>query len=384
MKTLNVNWFRKTVVLAVTTIAAYSVPAAHACLEETNLDCLERSGGWAIARDWSTGFVPGTNTNAFIGTGLTATLNSGFGFANSLKLGPRSALAVTSGAGMQSGSVDLEGAGTSLTIGADSTFQTNNLENINATDGALAGGVVTIAGTLTANNAFAIATIAAGTILNLVENGALNGPDGNALQSLGTVAEGAQLNLTLGQNLNIQSSEFTNAGHLYIDSSSVLNVTPPVIVSGKKALLDLYGNFTGANGILLKGGATAMGGGTVVVDDDEPFINDAFLAPFDDSGNPTTFTVDGDYVQESDGDLYIFIAGNGSSDSSLVDVDGSATLDGTLVINVDEGVTLTPGTTIPIMFASRRSGKFTKVIVNGTTLPVNVSYGPTEVDLTIG
>lgn len=88
--------------------------------------------------------------------------------------------------------------------------------------------------------------------------------------------------------------------------------------------------------------------------------NDAIVYP---GGSLGTLTVNGNYIQNSDGTLVTEIAADGTSD--LLAVTGSASLAGELEINVDSG-NYTAGTTYSILTAAQGvTGSFANTVFNG-------------------
>jgi hypothetical protein len=95
----------------------------------------------------------------------------------------------------------------------------------------------------------------------------------------------------------------------------------------------------------------------------------------DDSNNPGTLSVTGDYIQNAGGTL---VEGIGLSASGLLDVSGSVTLDGTLEINLLGGFTPTDGQIFDLIaFSGEEINEFSKIIA-ADSADWRVLYNPND------
>jgi autotransporter-associated beta strand protein len=94
-------------------------------------------------------------------------------------------------------------------------------------------------------------------------------------------------------------------------------------------------------------------------------------------------TVKGNYTQTQNGALVIFYAGQGSNEHTTLNVQGKASLNGTLRLVQVDGGKLTAGEQVPIVTAAGGvNGKFS-VVENASLLNASVVYEPTSVVLEV-
>lgn len=286
-----------------------------------------------------------------------------------------------------------------MILGSGGTFQVDSSNTLTLA-GTIAGASLTKTGpgTLTlsntANTFMNGVTISAGT-LSIASDGAL-GNSGNAV-TFGAGGTGV-LQLTASAS---SSRTLTMTGAGAID------------VSGSSTQLAYSGQITGS-GILTKQGAgrlqinSSIGGytGSVVVNGGVMEVNNSFIVPFlinsgtlagtgtvgDVTNNGSvspghsvgTLNISGNYTQNASGTLVIEVEGTNNSD--LLNISGTASLDGTLNVLVLPGTYFASHDTETILIATGGVfGTFStvNVIDPNNALHVHVLYLPTEVVLSI-
>ncbi|MBD3402146.1 T9SS type A sorting domain-containing protein [candidate division GN15 bacterium] len=103
--------------------------------------------------------------------------------------------------------------------------------------------------------------------------------------------------------------------------------------------------------VFLGEGGTLAGSGDVALD----LVNDGTISPGDSAGHLATFTVGGSYSQTVDGILEIEL-GDGASD--VLDVAGSAALDGEITVSIAPGYTPQVGDRFAVISAGSVTGTF--------------------------
>ena len=136
----------------------------------------------------------------------------------------------------------------------------------------------------------------------------------------------------------------------------------------------------GAAGVDLSGGSL-NGTGVIQANLD----NAAAVSPSDQS--PGTLTIQGNYVQESTGILNIGIVGDKpTSSNGLLAISGTASLDGTLNVSLDNGFVPSSGNVFLVLTSNQLSGAF--ATINGLTFAPGESlvpvYGSDDLELTFG
>ena len=136
----------------------------------------------------------------------------------------------------------------------------------------------------------------------------------------------------------------------------------------------------GTAGVDLSGGSL-NGTGVIQANLD----NAAAVSPSDQS--PGTLTIQGNYVQESTGILNIGIVGDKpTSSNGLLAISGTASLDGTLNVSLDNGFVPGSGNVFLVLTSNQLSGAF--ATINGLTFAPGESlvpvYGSDDLELTFG
>jgi len=124
-------------------------------------------------------------------------------------------------------------------------------------------------------------------------------------------------------------------------------------------------------------GATLGGSGTITGD----IVNNGNVAP----GDPTTLTVNGNYTQNSAGNLQVQINNLGNTpgvNSSLLSVAGLASVAGTVEIQPAAG-TYTNGTRYTFLEAGLISGTFSGLLIDNADVHGSLSYDATDYYFTI-
>ena len=97
-------------------------------------------------------------------------------------------------------------------------------------------------------------------------------------------------------------------------------------------------------------------------------INNGVMAPGDPTG---TFTIQGNYAQNSGGMLDIFLIGAGAGQYGVLDVTGNAGLDGTVDFIALNGFTPEAGDTFTFLLFGSMSGNFANTEFTNWTCPVS-------------
>jgi len=203
------------------------------------------------------------------------------------------------------------------------TLSGGALTNFSA--GVLAGGTYNIGGTFRFPDA-AITTNSANVSLNGPSSQILSHFNGNGLANLFRNTVGASFGLQGGRNFVTTggATEFINAGTLTIPAGTSFTVSDAKKFTQHSGVTTLDGTLTTTNsiGIDLQGGVLQGSG-----DIGGNLQNAGTLNP---GGTPGVFDVTGNYVQTAAGVLNVELADPAAGQVDVVNVAGSATLDGTL------------------------------------------------------
>lgn len=321
----------------------------------------------------------------------------------------------TNGAALHIFSPAFNNQGT-LNVGAGSTidFDGNyNLLNYNAATNTLTGGsyIVGAGGTLQFNNAangiVAINTNAANIVLNGLGSQILNAVNGDALAGLATNAAGGSFTIENGRNFTT-SGDFQNSGTLTVGNGSTFTTgggaSNNYTQSGAGSLTDVQNganfdtstfnqsggllrvdaggkvtatnfNFTGGtlaiNGNLdplsltICTACTLMGSGTVTAN----VTSNGMITPGASSTSPGTLTITGNYTQNAGGALTIDLGGTAAGQFGVLDVSGSAALNGTLDFTAVNGFTPGAGDDFTFLLFGSESGDFSNVVFTNWSCP---------------
>ncbi len=174
-----------------------------------------------------------------------------------------------------------------------------------------------------------------------------------------------------------------NSGMVVIDSGSSLSISSGVSGRGFYAYgggtytqtagsTDVNGTLIAPGGVNITGG-TLSGSGTI----DGSVVNGALIAP----GDPTKLTINGDYTQGPNGTLVIDISS--LTDFTILDVTGTATLNGAVDFDFLDGYVPQANTAFPFLKAGYVSGDFTSLDVTGINCP-HCFFDPFTLTLDIG
>jgi hypothetical protein len=167
---------------------------------------------------------------------------------------------------------------------------------------------------------------------------------------------GGSVSLT-GSGDTLSATSFTNrGGSVLVGSGESVNVTNNYTQSGAGASLDVNGTVTAITAII--NGGTVFGSGILNAN----VMNNGGTVDVSDPGTPSLLTINGNYTQGPGGTLIIDILGTGAGQYSVLDVTGTATLDGTLDLDFLNG--FMPGTFNFLDFASL-VGDFSNIQVAG-------------------
>ena len=235
----------------------------------------------------------------------------------------------------------------------------------------------------------------------------------NTIQGAGTIKNVGLINNgtilanagTLAIAPTVQLYGFTNNASLIVDSGSAVNITGPVklsfqttgtvmISSGAtlsvggssaftqtKGTTTVDGNLSAANGIFISGGTLNGNGGALT---GNLSLAGAVLSPGDGANKVGELTVSGAYSQTSTSFLDIDLGGTSSGTFDVLNINGSASLHGTLNVDALTGFTPTVGETFDILNYSSETGSFSTVACtfsNGDGC--SVTYNGTDAVLTI-
>ena len=282
-----------------------------------------------------------------------------------------------------------------LTVAAKSTINiTNNAPFLNLSNGTLTGGTYNVTGTLlipgniTTNDAKITLTGKASQILN---------PNTNALTGFLTNASKGSFDLKAGQSFT-SAGTFTNQGAISIGKGSTFTVgaggsylqtSGRTTVNGKLTLSSTEGKADdpasdsdpGTAGIRIVKGSLLGNGGTIAAH----VSSSGTVIPADSITTTGKLGITGAYTQTAAGALDTNIAGASSGQFNVLNVTGTATLNGTLNIKLLNNFVPLIGATFEILSARHVTGVFAKV--NGTVINSSehftVTYNSDNVTLTV-
>jgi fibronectin-binding autotransporter adhesin len=290
-------------------------------------------------------------------------------------------------------SVSFNNTGT-LTVATKSTIYVSNNNFLNLSNGTLTGGTYNVTGTLeipgniTTNDARITLTGTASQILN---------PNTNALTGFVTNASKGSFDLKAGQTFT-SAGTFTNQGAISIgkgstfavgSSGSYLQTSGKTTVNGKLTLSTAEGKTDepasdsdpGTAGIRIVKGSLLGNGGTIAAH----VSSSGTVIPADSLTKTGKLQITGAYTQTAAGALDANIAGASSGQFNVLNVTGTATLNGTLNIKLLNNFVPLIGATFEILTARKVSGVF--ATVNGTVINSSehftVTYNSNNETLTV-
>jgi hypothetical protein len=270
-----------------------------------------------------------------------------------------------------------------LTVNSGSTLTvTGDLTNFNSSTDTLSSGTYTVGGTLEFTGA------------NIVTNAANLTISGTAAKILGGSANGlanfenntGSFTLTADANFTtaVNSGTFTNSGTITVTKGSTLqNGGDSYVQSAGTTTVD--GTFAAVDsGINITGGSI-LGAGTLTANVTVGGSGTTPTISAGDSGKAGLLLITGTYTQLSTGTMNSFIGGTTvGTQYSQLQVDGTATLAGTLTVALASGFTPTVGSTFTVLTAGTVTGTFSNsTIAINSSEHFNVSYTSTGVVLTV-
>jgi hypothetical protein len=268
-----------------------------------------------------------------------------------------------------------------LTVNTASTLTvTGDLTNFNSSTDTLSSGTYTVGGTLEFTGANIVTNAANLTISGStakILNGTTNGL-ANFANNTGSFTLMGNTNLTTG------SSVFTNSDNLTVTKGSDLSVGGGNAYSQTAGTTTVDGTLSAGNGInvtsgTILGAGTLSGSVTVGGSGTTPTISAG------DSGKAGLLVITGNYTQLATATMNSFIGGaTVGTQFSQLQVDGTATLAGTLTVTLASGFTPTVGSTFTVLTAGTVAGTFSNAeIAINSSEHFNVSYTSTGVVLTV-
>jgi hypothetical protein len=160
-----------------------------------------------------------------------------------------------------------------------------------------------------------------------------------------------------GQELRLYAQEpgITNEGLIRVDAGCTLRLFAADLFTQSAGETRVEGSLELSGGPLGLAGGRLAGGGTV---HGSVSSSGGTVSPGSSVG---TLTVDGDYSQGAGGQLLVELAGTGVGQHDVLEVDGAASLGGTLYVTAAGGYQPQPGDSFTILEADLRSGEFDHV-----------------------
>ena len=216
--------------------------------------------------------------------------------------------------------------------------------------------------------------------------------EGSAAAAAGTIHSGS---ITLGAGDGTLVLNHTDSNY---QLASVIAGTGDIKVLGGTTVLTAVNTFTGSTSIAsgaglsladsaaLGGNVTVAHGGTLTVGQSNVggnISNSGTLSVPEQSGSYKTLSVGGNYTQAGNGTLRLGVNGTGAGQYSQLSVTGSASLNGTLAVDVASGSPLTLGDRLNSVITATGgvSGQFSSITDNSTLFNLRAVYGSNDVDL---
>jgi len=270
-----------------------------------------------------------------------------------------SSASLTTGNFTNSGYVDLNLTYLNQSGPNGGTFAVNGDLNNSGTVGMLGSSLVSVSGDL--NNTGTVSLGSSDTVR--VGGSFINGTSGilTLQQSGGTVITG----------------QFNNAGTVQVGTGNnlILNGGQPFTSTAGQVVVD--GNLISPGGVNIQGGTLS---GTGMVDGNVTMAG--VMSPGD---APGTFTINGNYTQTSTGTLLEQVGWINGGQASLLRVNGTADLDGTLVLMLLNGYDPTAGDSFILMTFWCDYGSFNTVtgLNLGNDLFFNLIYDPHDIRVVV-
>jgi hypothetical protein len=331
------------------------------------------------------GVVTMTSTNCFLGSASTDTLTNKSTIEGAGSIGDSNPMGITNaGTIIANQSAPLiivpdpvlgfSNTGT-LTVNSGSTMNINGPFK-NFTNGILARGVYSLAGTLEFPNA-AIKTNATNLTLTGAAAQILDNISGNnALKSLSSNSTAGVFSLQTGANV-ATTSKFTNKGKVTLGSGSSFGVRS-YTQSANTTTVD--GTLTVSTGLTVQGGSL-LGKGNLGA----AITSNGSITTGDSAASPGVLTVSGSYKQSATGVLNTPIAGTATGQYGQLAVANGVSLNGTLNLSLINGFVPTIGSNFTLVTGIAISGQF--ATVNGRSINSSehfeVKYSGTAVSATV-
>ena len=173
----------------------------------------------------------------------------------------------------------------------------------------------------------------------------------DALSGLTTVAGTGELTVRDGRNYS-SSGSLTNNGVVHVENGSQFSIPTGQVYTQADGTTTINGSIHAPGGVSVTGGVLD-GSGTVNAN----VTNAGLVAP---GNSPEILEITGNYVQASDGTLLIEIAGRDANipEFDRLRVTGTATLDGTVRVELLDDFEPGPGDEFRVLTTALRIGKF--------------------------
>jgi hypothetical protein len=189
-----------------------------------------------------------------------------------------------------------------------------------------------------------------------------------------TTGTGNLVNATDNSTANVVLSGETLTGNLRADDTSTITAT---LKNGTALLGHINAAGNGRENLIIDAGSAWKVNGPSVLSSVTSVGSVAF------KGDGLTVNVTGDYSQAPAGKLVVVLGGSGgAANYDQLAIAGSATLAGTLEVNVASGFTPPIGKTFNIMTYGSRSGEF-GTLTSSTGVSYTIEYGAAEATITV-
>jgi hypothetical protein len=213
-------------------------------------------------------------------------------------------------------------------------------------------------------------------VIDIVNRGLIEADDPDAALTIDANASLENLGLMRvvdGSAMSISPGAFTQAGEVVVETGGTLDRNGTIAQSGD-ATITVDGQMTVTNGSLDIQGGSLRGVGTVA----GTVLNGGFVQPgLNDDFTVGTLTVDGTFDQGDTGTLFIQI---GKAGNDRLDVTGTASLGGSLLVGFEETFVPVTGTEYVILTAGDVESQF---IFANCPVGYVINYGDEQVSITI-